>query len=85
MSKNDLAYPRSFDRSFRRNGPKDGSICTPKNKRKKTPGKATKAFSEVHADGMTYREASKSFGVSHDSVYQFIQKYKSSKISHYLI
>lgn len=29
--------------------------------------------------GMTYREASKTFGISHGSVYQFIQKYKHEK------
>lgn len=30
-------------------------------------------------DGMTYREASETYKVSHGSVYQFIQKYKHDK------
>lgn len=30
-------------------------------------------------EGMTYREAAQTFGVSHGSVYQFIQKYKHKK------
>jgi transposase len=61
----------------------------PRVKEKRPPGRQPKHSQEYMLmvarkcveEGMTYREASKSFGISHGSVYQFIQKYKSGKIS----
>ncbi|MES2768678.1 MAG: helix-turn-helix domain-containing protein [Bdellovibrionota bacterium] len=59
----------------------------PQVKEKRPPGRQPKHSQEFMImvarkcidEGMTYREASTIFGVSHGSVYQFIQKYKHDK------
>jgi transposase len=53
-------------------------------KEKRPPGRRSKVSVEYQSmiarkvieEGMTYREAAKTFNVSHGSVYAFIQKYK---------
>ena len=63
-------------------------IFTPPSvKEKRPPGRQSKSSVEYQVmiarkcveEGMTYREAAKTFNVSHGSVYAFIQKYKNQR------
>lgn len=64
-------------------------FAPPQIKEKRPPGRQPKHSEEYMLmvarkcieEGMTYREASKAFGVSHGSVYQFILKYKKNQLN----
>lgn len=64
-------------------------FAPPEVKEKRPPGRRPKHSQEYMLmiakkccdEGMTYREAANTFGVSHGSVHQFILKYKKNELS----
>jgi transposase-like protein len=74
---------------FHRKGPRMEVFTPPDVKEKRPPGRRPKHSQEYMLmiarkccdDGMSYREAARTFGVSHGSVHQFILKYKKNKFS----